>query len=401
LKRWLSIVGIGEDGLAGLSPVSRRLIEEARLVVGAARHLALADPLVRGDRLAWPSPIDAAFPSILGLRGHPVTVLASGDPFHFGIGKQIAAIVAPEEFVCIPHASAFSLAAARLGWALQDVATVRLHGRAIEGVIRHLQPGARVLALSWDGSTPRELATLLTERDLGETPLIVLERMGGLRERLRTTTALHFDLDDIDPLNTIALEMGGAPGKRIAALAPGTEDDFYENDGQLTKREVRSVTLSALAPRPGQLLWDIGLGAGSIAIEWLLVHPSMRAIGIEERADRAACAARNAAALGAPNLTIVQGRAPEVLKGQATPDAVFIGGGLDDGVLDAAWPALRPGGRLVGNAVTFEGEARLLTAFRQFGGNLIRVEVSRAAQLGGLHGWRAARPVTQWSIVKR
>ena len=401
LKRWLSIVGIGEDGPVGLSPTAHRLIEDAEVVVGGARHLALAAPLIRGERLAWPSPIDAAFPKILALRGHAVTVLASGDPFHFGIGKQLASIVATDEFVCIPHASALSLAAARMGWALQDATTVSLHGRAIEGIVRHLQPGARILALSWDGTTPRKLARLFNDRGLGETRLTVLERMGGPRERVRKATAETFDLDDVDPLNMVALDVIPGPDSRIVPLVPGLDDDLYESDGQLTKREVRAVTLSSLAPRPGELLWDIGLGAGSIAIEWLLAHPSMRAIGVEERDDRAARAARNAAALGTPDLKIVQGRAPEALQGLPAPDAVFIGGGLTASVLGAAWPALEPGGRLVANAVTIESEARLLAAFQQFGGELVRLEIARAEKVGALHGWRTAMPITQWSIKKR
>ncbi|HEX9881438.1 MAG TPA: precorrin-6y C5,15-methyltransferase (decarboxylating) subunit CbiE [Hyphomicrobium sp.] len=400
LKRWLSIVGIGEDGAEGLSPLARRLIEEAGLVVGGTRHLALAGSLIRGERLAWPSPIDAAFPQILGHRGRAVAVLASGDPFHYGIGKQLAAIVGAEEFVCIPQASAFSLAAARMGWALQDASLVSLHGRALAGIVRHLHPRARILALSWDGTTPAKLAALLSERGLGASRITVLERMGGASERVRGKIAQGFALDDIDPLNTIALEVVADTEKRIIPLSPGLDDDLYESDGQLTKREVRAVVLSSLAPRYGELLWDIGLGAGSIAIEWLLRHPSLRAIGVEARADRAARAARNAAALGAPDLQIVPGRAPDALKDLPAPDAVFIGGGLGDGVLDAAWQALRPGGRLVANAVTLEGEQRLSAAFQRLGGELLRIEIARAEAVGGLHGWRPAMPITHWRVTK-
>lgn len=399
-KRWLSIVGIGEDGAAGLTPVARRLIEDAELVVGGTRHLALAGALVRGERLAWPSPMDAAFAEILARRGRPVTVLASGDPFHFGVGKQLAQLIGTDEFVCVPYASAFSLAAARLGWALQDVATVTLHGRALEGIIRHLQPGARILALSWDGATPRNLAALLTERGLGESRITVLERMGGPRERVRTASAAGFALDGVDALNTIAIEVVAARDSRIVPLAAGLGDAFYESDGQLTKRELRAIVLSSLAPRAGELLWDIGLGAGSIAIEWLLRHPSLRAIGLEERPERAARAARNAAALGTPELTIVRGRAPEALGDLPAPDAVFIGGGLGDGVLEPAWAALKRGGRMVANAVTLEGEARLLAAFGRLGGELVRIDIARAEGVGSLHAWRAAMPILHWRATK-
>jgi precorrin-6B C5,15-methyltransferase / cobalt-precorrin-6B C5,C15-methyltransferase len=400
-QRWLSIVGIGEDGVAGLSSVARQLVGSAELVVGGARHLELANELIRGRGLVWPSPIGDAFPEIEIYRGRPVVVLASGDPFHFCVGKQIAAFVPAEEFVCLPQPSAFSLAAARMGWPLQDVALVTLHGRALNGIIRHLQPDARILALSWDGETPRQLSELLATRHMGQTRMTVLEAMGGARERVRHTTASNFRIEKIQPLNTIAIELVAEPGAAIIPLAPGLDDDLFEHDGQLTKREIRAVTLSSLQPLQGQLLWDIGLGAGSIAIEWLLQHPSLRAIGIEANADRAGRAARNAAALGAPELEIVQGAAPEALAGLARPDAIFIGGGMmDAGVFEAAWSALKPGGRLVANAVSLETEARLAGYFQQLGGDLIRLQVARADKVGAMSGWRPAMPVTQWTWVK-
>ena len=399
--RWLSIVGIGEDGVEGLSSVARQLIHSAELVVGGARHLELADELIRGRRLAWPSPIGDAFPEIQRHRGRPVVVLASGDPFHFGVGKQIAAFVPADEFVCLPQPSAFSLAAARMGWPLQDVSLVSLHGRALSGIIRHLQPGARILALSWDGATPRQLSELLATRRMGRTRMTVLEAMGGARERVRHATASNFKIEEIQPLNTIAIEVVAEPDAAIIPLAPGLDDDLFEHDGQLTKREIRAVTLSSLQPLRGQLLWDIGLGAGSVAIEWLLQHPSLRAIGIEASADRAGRAAGNAAALGVPELEIVRGSAPEALAGLARPDAVFVGGGMmDEGVFEAAWSALKPGGRLVANAVSLETEARLAGYFQQFGGDLIRLQVARADRVGTVSGWRPAMPVTQWRVRK-
>jgi precorrin-6Y C5,15-methyltransferase (decarboxylating) len=399
-KRWLSIVGIGEDGVAGLCPLAQRLIGDAELVVGGKRHLDLAGSLIRGEQLAWPSPIEGAYPQILRRRGHAVTVLASGDPFHFGIGKQLAAMVSPEELVCLPQASAFSLAAARMGWALQDVSTVSLHGRALSGIVRYLQPGARILALSWDETTPAQLAALLSERGFGASCLTVLERLGGAAERVRSSVAAELSLADIEPLNTIALEVVAEPGATVLALSAGLDDQLYESDGQLTKREVRALVLSSLAPRRGELLWDIGLGAGSVAIEWLLHHSSLRAIGIEEKAARAARAARNAAALGTPNLEIVTGRAPAALAGLPAPDAVFIGGGLGDGVLEAAWSALKPGGRMVANAVTIEGEQELLAACHRHGGALSRLSITRMEPIGSLHGWRAAMPITHWRVTK-
>ncbi len=399
--RWLSIVGIGEDGVEGLSSVAAQLIRSAELVVGGARHLELASELIRGRRLAWPSPITDAFPEIERHRGRAVAILASGDPFHFGVGKQIAAFVQADEFICLPQPSAFSLAAARMGWPLQDVSLVTLHGRALNGIIRHLQPGARILALSWDSATPRKLSELLTTHRMGQSRMTVLEAMSGARERIRHATASNFDIEEIQPLNTIAIEMVAELEAIIIPLSPGLDDDFFEHDGQLTKREVRAVTLSSLQPLQGQLLWDIGLGAGSVAIEWLLRHPSLRAIGIEARSDRAGRAARNAAALGVPELEIVQGRAPKALAGLTRPDAVFIGGGMmDDGVFDAAWSALKSGGRLVANAVSLETETRLAGYFQHFGGDLVRLQVARADRVGAMSGWRPAMPVTQWRVRK-
>jgi precorrin-6Y C5,15-methyltransferase (decarboxylating) len=401
--RWLSIVGIGEDGIDGLSPVAQKLLASAELVVGGKRHLGLAKALIRGRTLAWPSPIGDAVPEIEKHRGRPVVVLASGDPFHYGVGDLLLRTIPAAETFCLPNASAFSLAAARLGWSLQEVALVSLHGRALEGIVRHLQPGARILALSWDGETPAKLAKFLVERGMSNSELTVLEAMGGPRERVRSTTAATFDLADIAPLNTIALQVAAPAGATVLPLAPGLDDSLFDHDGQLTKREVRAVTVSALAPRQGELLWDVGLGAGSVAIEWLLRHPSLKAIGIESEPQRAARAARNAAVLGTPDLQIVQKRAPEAFSGLPSPDAVFIGGGLSKtDLFEAAWAALKPGGRLVANAVSLQSEARLIEYFQRHGGELVRLEVSKAgkAGTGGVFVWRPAAPIVQWRARK-
>jgi precorrin-6Y C5,15-methyltransferase (decarboxylating) len=401
-KRWLSIVGIGEDGVDGLSPVARRLVIDAELVIGGKRHLALADPLIKSRRLSWPSPIGDILPEIEKVRGRPVAVLASGDPFHYGVGDLLMRAVPADETLCLPQPSSFSLAAARLGWSLQDVTPVSLHGRALEGIVRHLQPGARILALSWDGETPGKLAALLNARGFGDSTLTVLERMGGPGERIRHATAKDF-VGKVEPLNTIALEVVG-PALAALSLAPGLDDSLFEHDGQLTKRDVRAVTVAALAPRQGELLWDVGLGAGSIAIEWLLRHPSLKAIGIEEGAERAARAARNAATLGTPDLKIVQGAAPAALAGLPAPDAVFIGGGLGDaGLFDAVWTALKPGGRLVANAVSLASEAKLIELFQQHGGELTRLEIAKsgsAGRSGKVFVWRPAAPIIQWRVTK-
>jgi precorrin-6B C5,15-methyltransferase / cobalt-precorrin-6B C5,C15-methyltransferase len=401
--RWLSIVGIGEDGAAGLSPVARQLVASAELVVGGKRHLALADGLIGGRRLSWPSPIGDALPEIEKYRGKPVAVLASGDPFHYGVGDLLMRSVPADEMLCLPQPSAFSLAASRLGWSLQDTSLVSVHGRALEGIVRYLQPGARILALAWDGETPAKLAALLAARGMGASTLIVCEAMGGTREKIRRTTAAGFDLSDVAALNTIGLEIVASPTATVLSLAPGLDDSLFENDGQLTKREVRAVTLSALAPKQGELLWDIGLGSGSIAIEWLLRHPSLKAIGFEADSMRAGHAARNAAALGTPDLQIVPGRAPETFAGQPAPDVVFIGGGLSNpGLFEAAWAALKPGGRIVANGVSLATEARLIEYFTRHGGELVRLEFSRAGKAGSgnVFVWRPAAPIVQWRARK-
>lgn len=400
-KRWLALIGIGEDGLPGLSDVAAALLGEAELVVGGKRHLMLARDAIRGKPLPWPSPISEAFPKIIARRGRPIAVLASGDPFFYGVGKQLAEIIPPDEILCLPQPSAFSLAAARLGWALQDTALITLHGRPLESIIRHLHPGARILALSWDGETPGRLSQLLTAKGLGMASLTVLEALGGPRERIRAALASEFAYADVEALNTVAVEVPRPASALVPGLASGLEDSLFESDGQLTKREIRAVTLSSLAPRPGELLWDVGLGAGSIAIEWLLRHPSMRAIGVEERPERSERAARNAATLGTPELRIVTSRAPDAFAGLPAPDAVFLGGGMCDvGVFEAAWAALKGGGRLVANAVTLRTEQRMLALHDKLGGDLVRLSVARASPLGHELAWSPARPVMHWRVTK-
>jgi precorrin-6Y C5,15-methyltransferase (decarboxylating) len=399
-SRWLSIVGIGEDGLDGLSPAARRLIAQASLIIGGARHLKLA--ALAGERiLAWPSPIDDAMPAIVARRGEPVCVLASGDPFFYGVGALLMRHIAPEEMICLPAPSAFSLAAARLGWSLQDCVTLSLHGRALEAILPHLQPRARLLALSWDGETPGKLARLLATRGMGRSKLTICEAMGGARERLRGVLADDFALDDIAALNTIALEVVAEAGSRVIPRASGLPDAMFEHDGQITKREARAITLAALAPRRGELLWDIGAGCGSVAIEWMLGDPANRAIAIEKNPERGARIARNAAALGVPGIEIVEGDAPQALAGLPQPDAIFVGGGASDAdLLDLAFLALAPGGRLVVNAVTLEGQSELTRRLRRQGGDLLQIQIARADPVGRFHGWRPAMPVVQWSLEK-
>ncbi len=400
-EKWLTLIGIGEDGAEALSPAARKSLAQARLIVGGARHLALAGPLAC-ETMIWPSPLTDALPAILARRGLPVCVLCSGDPFFYGVGTLLSAHVAHNEVQCFPAPSAFSLAAARLHWSLQDCSLVSLHGRDFARIIPVLQPGARILCLSWDETTPPRLAKFFCARGLGEARMIVLEAMGGRRERIRETLASAFDLQDIDPLNVAALEMPVSEAAHFLPRSNGLADSWFATDGQLTKREVRAIALSSLAPRRGELLWDVGAGSGSIAIEWLLADRANRAIAIEAREDRAHLVKRNAENLGVPQIEILQGKAPEVFAKLPQPQAIFVGGGTNDAnLLDAAYAALPAGGRLVANAVTLESEAELLRRYKLEGGDLTRIEISNAGALGSFQTWRPARPITQWSITKR
>jgi precorrin-6Y C5,15-methyltransferase (decarboxylating) len=400
-EKWLSLIGIGEDGIAALSPAARMMLAQAHLVVGGGRHLALAGPLA-AETMIWPSPLASAIPKILARRGSPVCVLASGDPFFYGVGTLLSAHVGPQEMQCFPAPSAFSLAAARLNWSLQDCCLMSLHGREFERIIPALQPHAKILCLSWDATTPPRLGKLLCERGLGQSRIVVLESMGGPRERTRATTAEAFRMEGIDPLNIVALEIAATAQSHILTVASGLADSWFETDGQLTKREVRAVTLSSLAPRRGELLWDVGAGSGSIAIEWLICDGANRAIAIETRADRASMIRRNAENLGVPHIEIITGTAPEAFANLPRPQAIFVGGGGSKAILlDAAYAALAPGGRLVVNAVTLETEAELARRFKAQGGELLRIEISRGKTLGSFQAWRPARPVTQWSVTKR
>ncbi|ACB97070.1 bifunctional cobalt-precorrin-7 (C(5))-methyltransferase/cobalt-precorrin-6B (C(15))-methyltransferase [Beijerinckia indica] len=399
-RPWLSLIGIGEDGRAGLSPLALDLLNDAHFVLGGARHLALAGPL-KAECRVWPSPLTDALPMLQARRGTPVCVLASGDPFFYGVGSLIARTFPVEEISCLPMPSAFSLAAARLGWPLQDCRLISLHGRPFERIIPELQPGAKILCLAWDGSTAPRLAALLRERGFGASRIIVLEAMGGPNEHIWECRADALEPRDIAPLNLVALNIVAEDQAQILPLGSGLEDSWFEHDGQITKREIRAEALSALAPHRGALLWDIGAGSGSIGIEWMLLDPANKTIAIESRADRAERISRNARALGVPDLIVVQGKAPEALANLPRPDGIFIGGGASQpGLIEQALAALPKGGRLVVHAVTLETEATLFHHYQALGGDLIRLAISRIDRLGGFHTWRPALPIVQWSFTK-
>ncbi|MGW7249830.1 precorrin-6y C5,15-methyltransferase (decarboxylating) subunit CbiE [Streptomyces decoyicus] len=406
----LSVVGIGADGWDGLPAASQQALRTAEVLIGGPRQLALLPEECAGERVPWPAPLRPAVPGLLAAHaGRRVCVLASGDPMFYGIGRTLTEVLAEEPAAApgkprlriLPHPSSVSYACARLGWPLEDTEVITLVGRPTENLARALYDGHRLLVLSAGSGTPAEVAALLRAHGFGPTRMRVLEQLGGDRERTAEGTADGWDAPPADPLNVIALDCRRAPGTPPLSTVPGLPDAAYAHDGQLTKRHVRAATLAALAPAPGELLWDIGGGSGSIAIEWLRAHRSCRAVSVERDAVRAERIGRNAASLGVPALRIVHGPAPAALEGLPTPDAVFIGGGLTaPGLLAACWEALPAGGRIVANTVTLESEALLADHYRQYGGELVRLAVAHAVPVGGFTGWRQAMPVTQWSAVK-
>jgi len=397
---WLTVIGIGDDGLDGLAPAARTLVETAEVIAGGARHLAMVAGST-AELLPWQQPFVNSIAKIAARRGRRVVVLASGDPMWFGAGAALAHHFPRDEMIVLPHPGAFSLAAARLRWAIADCALISLHARPLDAVRLHLAGGRRILALSEDGGTPRAVAHLLTESGWGQSRLIVLEHLGGHAERVIDTTAREWGERTAEDLNTVALECRAAPGVRGLPRIAGLPDDAFEHDGQLTKREIRAATLAALAPLWGESLWDVGAGCGSVAIEWLRAGENLTAVAIERDPARAAMIARNAMALGAPDLRIVNGAAPQALVGLAGPDAIFVGGGVADSeLLPVLWERLRPGGRLVANVISVEGERIVLDGQARYGGSLSRFAVSRAEPLGARHVWRPLITVTQWAAAK-
>lgn len=399
----LTVVGIGADGWSGLGEPARTALRAAHVVVGSERQLALLPPEVAALRQPLPSPLEPLLDELAAGVAEATCVIASGDPMLHGIGASLARRIPPERLAVIPHPSAFALACARLGWPEAEVELVSAVGRAAEVVAHALQPGRRVVAFASGADGAARLARVLRERGRGPSRFVVLEQLGGPSERIHEATADAWGERDADPLHVVAIDVRTTPVALALARVPGLPDDAYEHDGQLTKRHVRAIMLATLAPLPGELLWDVGGGAGSIAIEWLRAEPTAQAVTVEADAERAARIARNASALGVPRLRVHHGRAPEALDAldSGPPNAIFVGGGLAvPGMLERCWDALPPGGRIVGDAVTLEGEQALLAARAAHGGALLRIECSHAEPLGTLEGWRPQRPVVQWSARK-
>jgi precorrin-6B C5,15-methyltransferase / cobalt-precorrin-6B C5,C15-methyltransferase len=408
-KHWLSVVGIGDDGLTGISPIACSLLDQAEIIFGGKRHLAMLPSNDLRTQIPWQSPFQESIDQIISHRGQQVCILASGDPMCYGVGSGLhlallaQGLVPLMEMTIIPAPSAFSLACSRLGWTYSEIETVSLCGRDLHLMQPLLYPGAKILALSADRHTPIQLAQILQKRGFGDIQMTILEHLGGSQERIVSDQINDWIKENSDQsiadLHTIALECPDA----ISGYSrlPGLPDDAYIHDGQLTKREIRAVTLSTLAPCPGQLLWDVGAGNGSISIEWLRSHPRNRAIAIEQHPQRLQNIVANATNLGVPNLQVISGLAPDALINLLAPDAIFIGGGLTNpGVFAACWQALKPGGKLVANGVTVETEQWIFQLQQQYGGKLDRIAVQRAEPIGNFLGWKAFNPVTQWCVGK-
>ena len=399
MTAWLHIVGIGEDGLDGLTPSARTVVEASDVIIGGNRHHLFVEGMT-AERVVWPSPFDALIDALNGYKGRRVVVLATGDPLWYSVGSRIGRSIPPNEIVYHPHLSAFQLAAARMGWSMADIETLTVHGRPVEQMIAFIQPDQRLLILTTGADTPAQIAAFLVDRGFGQSRMTVLAAMGGKDELWFEGTAEGWG-HEVPAFNTLAVECIAAPDAALLPRVPGLADELFHHDGTMTKQEVRAATLAKLMPMRGALLWDVGCGCGSVAVEWMRVVRYSHAIGIEPRDDRRVLAAQNAAALGVPKLELIDGSVPEALSGLKAPDAIFVGGGLSRETFDVCWGALRPLGRFVCNAVTLESEALLMALHKEHGGQLVKLQVNRAGPVGNLTGWRPLMPVTQWSLVKR
>jgi precorrin-6Y C5,15-methyltransferase (decarboxylating) len=399
MSPWLTVVGIGEDGYKGLGKNARHALLGARQVFGSSRQLDLLPPCIQAERRQWSSPF--SLQPVLEQHGEPVCVIASGDPMLFGVGVSLSRHVPIEQMRVIPAPSSYSLAAARLGWALQDVVTLSVVARPLAALNAQLHNGLRLLVLSNDGSSPAAIAALLRARGFGPSRMTVLEHLGGASERRIDGVASEWSNPEIAALNLVAIDCRAEPNTLRLSPLGGLPDDAFRHDGQLTKRDVRAITLARLAPVPGELLWDVGAGCGSISIEWMRAHPTCRAVAIESNEDRQQLIEFNRDALGVPGLQLVRGRAPDALEGLEPPDAIFIGGGVTrTGVLDSCWQQLRSGGRLIANAVTLQSEAMLVNWREQHGGDLTRIHLAHAKPLGEFDTWRQALPITLLEAIK-
>lgn len=400
MSAWLTIVGIGEDGFDGLGHKARLALAQAAHVVGSDRTLAML-PRSAAQRHEWPQPFSAVIDQLARLRGETTVILATGDPMNFGVARKVLTFIPKAEVEILPGLSAFSLAASRLGWSIPDCDCFTIHGRPAANVEAFIQPDARLLILTEDGSSVAEVCRRLVARGFGSSSVTVLENLGGAREGVTSFTAEAMPPRAWSPLNTLAVHCHAGSGAKIWPRAAGLPDDIFEHDGKITKREVRAATIAALGPAPDQLLWDVGAGSGSVGIEWMRAARGAEAIAIEPEADRRTMIATNCDRLGTPRLRVIPAAAPAAYDSLPAPHAVFIGGGISaPGTFEGAWERLLPGGRMVANVVTLEGEMHLYDLQDKHGGELVRIDVSVLTRVGGLRAMRPRMAVTQWRITK-
>ena len=397
---WLSIIGIGEDGWDGLSAKARQSIQAAAHIIGSARTLAML-PTTSAQLHQWPQPFSAVVELLKPFAGHATVILATGDPMNFGVARKILTFIPKSEINIITHLSAFSLVAAHMGWSLPDCDCFTIHGRPAANVEAFIQPDAKLLILTEDQTSVAEVCRRLMGRGFESSQVTVLENLNGPNERLTSFAANKVPSIEWSPLNTLAVHCHASPHAKIWSRLSGLPEDAFQHDGKITKREIRAATLAALAPAPDQILWDVGAGSGSIAIEWMRSTRGCEAYAIEQLDDRRAMIAVNADALGTPRLKIIAGNAPDAYKHLPAPHAVFIGGGINTvGTFELAWQNLRPAGRLVANVVTIEGEMHLYDLQEKHGGELVRMDVSTLTHIGKLRAMRPRMSVLQWRITK-
>ncbi len=396
MTKWLTIIGMGEDGWDGLSNRARIAIKATEVIIGSSRLLDLL-PKLKAEIHEWPQPFAAVVEQIKPLIGRNTVILATGDPLNYGVARKLMEFIPFEDMTIIPHLSAFSLAASRMGWSLPDCDTLTIHGRPAANLEAFIQPEAKLIMLTADKTSIPEIARRLSVRGFENSVITVLENLGGDREHVSQYDP-HTDYSD---LNTVAIRCIASPHAKIYSRLAGLADDAFLHDGQLTKREVRAATLAALAPAPDQLLWDIGAGCGSIAIEWMRSTRGCQAIAFEHNTERLAMIATNADQLGTPRLKVIGASAPESLSGLPIPDAVFIGGGISDaGVFEAAWEKLKAGGNLVTNVVTIEGEMHLFDLHEKHGGDLVKIDISNLTKVGPYRALKPRMSVLQWRVQK-
>lgn len=402
MAKWLDVVGIGEDGILSLSAAAQSVLEEAEVIIGGERHHALAAHY-NAERVAWTKPLSEIILTVKAHRPRPTVLLVTGDPLWYSAGAKLLGAIPLDEIRFHPQLSAFQLACARMGWSLPDIETLTVHGRFMEQLVPSLRPKARLVVLTGGASAVKEAAKLLLRHGYSQSIMTVLAEMGGPNEKRFTHCAADWASNDhpIPSFHTLCIDCISDASADILSRQPGLPDSVFESDGNFTKQDIRAITVCMLAPHFGEVLWDIGTGSGTVAIEWMRAARDGHAIGIDRNSKRIEMAKKNAFQLGVPRFQLIHGQAPEALQGLPLPHAIFIGGGLSSELVELTFERLRPYGRIVANAVTVESENILSSLHAKFGGDLARLTTSRAKSLpSGGRVWHQPMTVTQWRLKK-